>query len=190
MKISLEVISMRKDILIIGFVVLLIAVLFSGTKIQSVEDYYQTHIDDINEDSETVFITIEARTVLKHWDELDAELKDEKYIPRDGMILEKSEYVLRKNDTAFDVLKRATRHNQIHLDFQGASENSFNSAYIKGINHLYEFSCGNLSGWMYEVNGEFPDYGISRYNIEDGDELALRYTCDLGRDLENGININ
>ncbi len=174
---------MRKDILIIGCVVLLIAVIFSGTKIQSVEDYYQTHIDDITEDSETVFITIEATTLLDNWDQLDPELRDEKYVPKGGVILEESEYVLRKDDTAFDVLKRATRHNQIHLDFQGASENSFKSAYIKGINHIYEFSCGNLSGWMYEVNGEFPDSGVSRYELVDGDEVALRYTCDLGRDL-------
>lgn len=181
---------MRKDILIIGFVVLLIAVIFSGTKIQSVEDYYQTHIDDITEDSETIFITIEAKTVLNNWDQLDPELRNEKYVPEDGMILEKTEYVLRKNDTAFDVLKRATRHNQIHLDFQGASDNSFKSAYIKGINQLYEFSCGELSGWMYEVNGEFPDYGVSRYKLEDRDEIALRYTCDLGRDLDSEININ
>lgn len=179
---------MRKDILILGFIVLLIAVLFSGTKIQSVEDYYQTHIDDITEDSETIFLTIEATTLLDNWDELDQELQKEKYVPKNGMILEKTEYVLRESDSVFDVLKRATRHNQIHLDFQGASENAFKSAYIKGINHLYEFSCGNLSGWMYEVNGEFPDHGVSRYELDDGDEIALRYTCDLGRDLDHDIN--
>lgn len=179
---------MRKDILILGFIVLLIAVLFSGTKIQSVEDYYQTHIDDITEDSETIFLTIEATTLLDNWDELDQELQKEKYVPKDGMILKKTEYVLRESDSVFDVLKRATRHNQIHLVFQGASENAFKSAYIKGINHLYEFSCGNLSGWMYEVNGEFPDHGVSRYELDDGDEIALRYTCDLGRDLDHDIN--
>lgn len=174
---------MRKDILIIGFVILIIAVLFSGTKIQSVEDYYQTHVDDITEDSETIFITIEAKTILNNLDQLDPELKDEKYVPKDGIILAKSEYVLRKNDTVFDALKRATRHEKIHLDFQGASENSFKSAYIKGINHIYEYSCGSLSGWMYEVNNKFPDQGLSRYKLKDGDEITLRYTCDLGRDL-------
>lgn len=181
---------MRKDILILGFVGLLIAVIFSGTKIQSVEEYYQTHIDDITEDSETIFIKIEATTILDNWDQLDPELRDEKYIPKDGIIMEKSEYVLRKGDTVFDVLKRATRYKKIHLDFQGASENSFKSAYIKGINHIYEFSCGELSGWMYEVNGEFPDFGVSRYELVDGDEVSLRYTCDLGRDLGQEINVN
>ncbi len=166
---------MRKDILILGFVGLLIAVIFSGTKIQSVEEYYQTHIDDITEDSETIFIKIEATTILDNWDQLDPELRDEKYVPKDGIIMEKSEYVLRKGDTVFDVLKRATRYKKIHLDFQGASENSFKSAYIK---------------WMYEVNGEFPDFGVSRYELVDGDEVSLRYTCDLGRDLGQEINVN
>ena len=174
---------MRRDILVIGFIALLIAFLISGTKIQSVEDYYQTHIDDITEESETVFITIEAATVLNHWEKLSPELRSEKYVPKDGIILEKSEYVLRKGDTVFDVLKRATRHNQIHMEFQGANESNFKSAYIQGINHLYEFSCGHLSGWMYQVNNEFPDYGVSRYKLKDKDDILMRYTCDLGRDL-------
>lgn len=176
---------MRKDLLILGFIALLLAVLISGTKIQSVEEYYLTHIDDIQADSETVFISIEAKAALKSYDLLKEELRDEKYVPKDGVILEKTEYVLRPNDTVFDILKRATRHEQIHMEFQGASENAFKSAYIQGINHLYEFSCGHLSGWMYAVNESFPDYGVSQYVLEDGDEIKFMYTCDLGRDLDS-----
>ena len=69
---------MRKDILIVAFIVLLIAVLFSGTKIQSVEEYYVTHIDDITEDSDTIFISIDASTILENWDQLDPQLQAEK----------------------------------------------------------------------------------------------------------------
>ena len=36
----------------------------------------------------------------------------------------------------------------------------YNSVYIEGINNLYEFDCGELSGWMYKVNGWFPNYGL------------------------------
>lgn len=174
---------MRKDILSIALIVLLIAVVSSGTKIQSVDDYYLTHIDDITAESETVFIEIDAHTILNHWDQLDPALRSEKYVPEDGIILAKTEYVLRPNDTVFDVLKRAVRHNQIHMEYQGASENMFESVYIQGINHLYEFSCGPLSGWTYAVNDIVPDYGVSKYEVEDGDEIELNYTCDLGRDL-------
>ncbi len=30
------------------------------------------------------------------------------------------------------------------------------SVYVEGINNIYEFSCGEQSGWMYEVNGVYP----------------------------------
>ena len=47
----------------------------------------------------------------------------------------------------------------------------YNSAYIEGINNLYEFDCGELSGWMYKVNGWFPNYGCSRYQLKEGDTI-------------------
>lgn len=178
-------IKLRKDILVVAFIVLLVAVLASGTKIQSVEEYYLTHIDDITEDSETVFIRIEASTLLDNWEKLDPALQSTKYVPEDGVILERSEYVLRPNDTVFDILQRTVRHNKIHMEFQGANENAYKSVYIQGINHLYEFSAGPLSGWMYKVNGEFPNHGVNTYELEDGDEIEFSYTCDLGRDLDH-----
>jgi hypothetical protein len=59
----------------------------------------------------------------------------------------------------------------------------YNSNYIEGINNLYEFDAGELSGWMYKVNGWFPNYGSSRYVLKDGDVIEWVYTCDLGRDV-------
>lgn len=181
---------MRKDLLLLAVIVLLATILFKGTKIQSVEEYYLTHIDDITEDSETVTISIRADAILYNWEKLSPELRSEKYVPKDGIILKETEYVLRPNDTVFDVLLRAVRHNRIHMEYQGADENRFGSVYIQGINHLYEFSCGPLSGWMYEVNGEFPNYGVSKYVLEDGDVITFHYTCDLGRDIGHDFSEN
>ena len=48
---------------------------------------------------------------------------------------------------------------------------------------MYEFDCGALSGWMYRVNGWYPNYGCSRYQLKDGDVVEWRYTCDLGNDV-------
>lgn len=172
---------MKKDLLALGFVVFIIAVLFSGTKIQSVEDYYITHIDEITETSETAFLTIRSDAVLNNLDKIPKELLP--YIEQDGVILERSEYVLRPGDTAFDLLNRATRHHQIQMEYQGADMNIYNSIYVQGIQYLYEFSCGPLSGWMYSVNGEFPNYGVSQYELKNGDDVAFLYTCDLGRDI-------
>ena len=55
--------------------------------------------------------------------------------------------------------------------------------YVAGISHLYEFDFGNLSGWMYRVNGFFPDVACGEYQLSDGDRIEWLYTCDLGRDL-------
>lgn len=174
---------MKKDLLALAFIILLISILVSGTKIQSVDEYYLTHIDDIIEDSETVTISIHCDTILDNWDNLSPQLRSEKYVPKDGIVLEETEYVLRQGDTVFDILDRAVRHNRIHMEFQGSDKNSYNSVYIQGINFIYEFSCGPLSGWMYSVNGKFPDYGVNKYVLKDGDIIEFDYTCDLGRDL-------
>lgn len=174
---------MKKDLLAICVVIFLLVVLFSGTKIQSVEDYYLVHIDDITEDSETVFLSIKCNTILDNWDNLDDSLKFEKYVPSDGVILIQTEYVLRPGDTVFDILDRAIRHNRIQMEYTYST--NFGSIYIQGLNHLYEFSCGPLSGWMYLVNSEFPNYGSSKYLLEDGDVIEWVYTCDLGRDVGN-----
>ena len=154
---------------------------FSGTKIQTVDEYYLTHIDNITEDSETIYLTIRCDTILDNWGALDPSLKHEKYVPEDGVILARTEYVLRKGDTVYAVLDRAIRHNQIQMEC--IYSQNYGSVYVQGINHLYEFSCGELSGWMYMVNGEFPNYGCSKYELKDGDEIIWCYTCDLGRDV-------
>ena len=176
---------MRKDLLVLGFVAFIIALLISGTKIQSVEEYYVTHIDEITETSETVFLTIRSDVVLSQLDRLPDEILP--YIEEDGIILERSQYVLRPNDTAFSILNRATRHHRIQMEYQGADMNIYNSVYVQGIQYLYEFSCGPLSGWMYKVNGIYPNYGCSQYVLEDGDVIEWDYTTDLGRDLGQSV---
>ena len=45
--------------------------------------------------------------------------------------------------------------------------------------HIYEFSCGALSGWRYKVNGEYPDIGASKYVLSDGDTVEWVYVCDM-----------
>ena len=174
---------MKKDLLALLFVVLVIAVVINGTHIQSVDEYYLNHIDDITPESETVTISIRCDTILDNWDDLSPELQSDEFIPPDGVILDQTEYVLREGDTVFDILDRAVRYNRIQMEYQGADKNSFGSVYIQGIHYLYEFSCGPLSGWMYRVNGEFPNYGCSKYELENGDIIEWLYTCDLGRDV-------
>lgn len=175
--------SRKKDILAALIIILLLAFVISGTKIQSVDEYYLTHIDDITPQSATVTLSIECKTVLENLSVLDPALKAGNFVPEDGVILPCTRYVLRPGDTVYDILSRAVRYNKIQMEYQGADKNSFSSVYIKGINYLYEFSCGPLSGWMYRVDGEFPNYGCSKYELKDGQVIEWVYTCDLGRDV-------
>ena len=176
---------MKKNILMIGVIVLLVVILATGTKIQSVDEYYLTHMEDITEDSETVTISINCANVLDHWDKLDKQLRDKKYVPEDGVVLKETTYVLRPGDTVFDILNRACRYNKIQMEYQGAENNVYGSAYIQGINYLYEYSCGPLSGWMFRVNGDYPGKGCSTYRLKNHDKVEWFYTCDLGRDVGN-----
>ena len=177
--------AVKKDLLIVFALVLALAVFLGGSEFQSVEEYYLVHIDDIEEDSETVFISIDCADVLKHWDDLDPALKADGCIPENGVLLPRTEYVLRPGDTAFDLLKRTTRHNHIQMEFQGADRNAFGSVYVQGIGYLYEFSCGPQSGWVFLVNGTFPDKGCSDYELADGDVVEWRYSCELDSTFVN-----
>ena len=105
----------------------------------------------------------------------------EDYIPEDGTILAKSTYKGTTDNTVFDALNTLCRNNDIQLEFSYTP--IYESYYIEGINYLYEFDGGNLSGWMYKVNGWFPNYGCSSYYLSDGDVIEWVYTCDLGKDV-------
>lgn len=52
-------------------------------------------------------------TILDNWDKLDKALRFEKYVPSDGLILPRTEYMLRDGDTVYEILDRAIRHGRI-----------------------------------------------------------------------------
>ena len=104
------------------------------------------------------------------------------FLPENGIILADLQVAFTPGDTAFDVLKRICEKADIQLEYSWTP--LYDSYYIEGINHLYEFDCGPESGWMYRVNGEFPNYGCSFYEVRDGDSILWCYTCEgLGTDV-------
>ncbi|MCH5202161.1 MAG: DUF4430 domain-containing protein [Oscillospiraceae bacterium] len=176
---------MKKDILAVAVLLIFAAVFIMVTDFQSVEEYYNAHPEDVKNAEKTVTISIECKSILK---DINIKKLDESvlpYIPNNGIILKKTRFVLWDNDTVFDVLQRASQYKKIPLEYQGSTQNTFGSAYVEGINHLYEFSCGELSGWSYSVNGEFPQQGCSSYILKNGDNVKWLYSCDLGRDIGN-----
>lgn len=130
-----------------------------------------------------VTISIRVDTLLNNEELLDSSLNSTQFVPANGTVLPTVKYELNDNESVFDILVRATREHKIHMEYQGANENNFGTVYIEGINHLYEFSAGPLSGWMFSVNGTYPNYGASKVILEDGDHIEWNYTVDLGRDL-------
>jgi hypothetical protein len=92
-----------------------------------------------------------------------------------------------EGESVYDVLQRECRNRGIQM------ESNYNpiyrSRYVKGIDNLYEFDRGELSGWMYEVNGWYPNYGSSVYYLSDGDSIGWHYTTDLGEDLGAGYAV-
>ena len=129
-------------------------------------------------------ISISCGTLLENADLLDGEKVE--LIPSDGWVLKSVEVVFHEGENVFQVLQRVCKQQKIHLEFMDVP--IYNSAYIEGIHNLYEFDAGDLSGWMYQVNGWFPNYGCSRYQLTDGDNIAWVYTCDLGNDVGGGYS--
>ena len=130
----------------------------------------------------TCTISISCATVLNHMDWLDADKAE--VVPEDGWILAPIAVTFYEGESVFNVLQRTCKQQGIPMEFVDTPV--YNSAYIEGIHNLYEFDCGELSGWMYQVNGWFPNYGCSRYQLQDGDTISWVYTCDLGYDVGGG----
>lgn len=83
--------------------------------------------------------------------------------------------------TVLDVLEKAL-----------AGRYSFNNAdgnYISAINGLAEFDNGRLSGWLYTVNGAYPEKGVAEQTVKNGDVIVFHYTDDYTKErASEGFN--
>lgn len=147
-----------------------------------VEDYEYSSNSGTSGSSSGKYCTIEIRcnTILNNIADLTS--GKESYVPSNGIILPTSKISFSEGETVFEVLKRACSAAGIQLEYSWTP--LYESYYIEGINHLYEFDCGEQSGWMYKVNGWFPNYGCSSYELSEGDVIVWTYTCKgLGDDV-------
>lgn len=133
----------------------------------------------------TCTFSIECSTILNNLDQLEPDKLE--MVPSSGTILATTTVTFYEGESVYDVLQRVCKENGIHMEASWTP--IYNSAYVEGIHNLYEFDCGNLSGWMYRVNGWYPNYGCSRYQLQDGDVVEWRYTCDLGNDIGGGYAV-
>ena len=133
----------------------------------------------ITDNKLTCTLSVRCDTILDNIEWLDSEKID--IVPKDGVIFAEKTVTFYEGESVFNLLVRELKQNKIHLEYERTP--IYNSTYIEGIANLYEFDCGELSGWMYKVNGRFPGYGSSLYQLKGGDKVEWVYTCDLGKDV-------
>ncbi len=142
------------------------------TNFSCADDYYNGK-DVIKENAiGKVTMTIRCDTIVGK--------AQSKHIPENGIILKETEFSIEAGDTAYDILIEAARKYNIQVENEGSAE----MAYISGINYLYEFDFGDLSGWVYHVNAVAPSVGCGEYTLSDGDNIEWHYTCNLGNDIK------
>ncbi len=163
----------KKNFIFIAAVCALLCVILQFTRIETGADYYRSRVEKKNAIG-SVTLTIRCDTIKE---------KDSKYIPKDGVILDVTSYEIEEGDTVYDILVEAVKENNIQMENRGSASGAHGMTYIAGINYLYEQQYGELSGWIYHVNGVSPSYGCGDYVLKDGDRIEWLYTCDLGRDL-------
>ena len=148
----------------------------AGCKIRTPEQYNAS--SEIV--GETISVTLEIRcdTALQYTGDLEEAVAE--ILPEDGVLLEKQSFDMEQQATVYDLLLRAAKESGLVVDVQGSGS----SAYIRGIGGLGEFACGDLSGWTFSVNGEFPGKGCGSVLLREEDEVAFLYSCDLGKDLK------
>lgn len=159
----------RKNLLTIGILTAILIAIVWLTDIRSPDSYYHGGDPEKENVIGTVTLTIRCDTVAGRAD----------HIPKNGIILEKTAFPIAEGDTVYTILTDAAKKYRISVENNGSAAH----AYIAGIAYLYEFDYGDLSGWMYEVNGEQPSVGAGEYRLKDGDVIEWRYTCNLGEDL-------
>lgn len=129
----------------------------------------------------SLYCSLEVRcdTILANLEQLDP--AKQSIIPTSGVIYSNSQVSFNEGESVLDVLLRELRSAGIPMEY--VSTPGAGGAYIEGIANIYELDCGSLSGWMYRVNGSFPNYSCSEYILSNGDRISLLYTCDLGADI-------
>lgn len=112
----------------------------------------------------------------QNYKRLKEELKSGEILPEKHCFADDETISFSENETVFDVLLCYCEEKNISLDYQKPSENIYKTAYIKGIGGLYEGDCTKKSGWVYTVNGDKPNVGMSDYVLEDGDNIVIYFT--------------
>lgn len=98
----------------------------------------------------------------------------------DGETICSGQAGINSGSTVFDATAYVLYKGKIAFDYTGAGK----MVYISGINGIYEFDYGAMSGWLYFVNNDTSqtNVGCGAYELSDGDSIRWVYTKDGGAD--------
>lgn len=93
--------------------------------------------------------------------------------PKDrGTIVAPTKVSFNDGDTIYDIILSTAKKHGIVIDSRGSGA----TAYIEGIDNIYEFDYGPKSGWVFEQNGVSLTKSIGVTKIKDGDRIECIYT--------------
>lgn len=161
-----------KNIFAVLLICAALVVFVLATNFQNAKDYYSNDQPKKENAVGVVKMSIRCDKIVG--------LSDRDYIPKDGVILKESEFEIEDGDTVYDILIEAAKNYSIQIENNGSDK----MAYIAGINYIYEMDFGELSGWLYFVNGESAMVGCAEYELSDGDTIEWHYSLNFGEDLK------
>ena len=136
---------------------------------------YQTLLD-AEEALEELQSTVSVKfTLLGCWDHGES---GDTHTLADGNLstwIKQKTYKVSSNATVRTVFEKALRE-------AGMSWENPTGNYVESIDGIGEFTNGNLSGWMYTLNGTHPNLGVNQQKVKNGDVIVFHYTDDYTRE--------
>lgn len=175
-----------KDLIVIVVIAIVLTVAFTCMNIQTPDEYYQSQDNVDSNTNNVVYLSVDCitlREIIDNNNDDDTsndkfiEENVDKFVSADGVILHKQAYTLQDGETAFSILQRVTKSNNIPISFKS---NIYGGVYVEGINHIFEKATTSTSGWVYLVNGKMAGVGCSEYKLKAGDYVEWRYTSEYG----------
>lgn len=145
-----------------GICALLIAALLL-TDFRSVSDYRQP-LDTAGEGQPYVELRVQCAALLA--------VADPDQLPEGGVeLFPETRLVYIEGESVDELLDRAAGSVGFFVDRQ--------AGYVQGIAGIYEKAYGEMSGWIFTVNGEMPPVSAADYVLSEGDRVEWRYSTDL-----------
>jgi hypothetical protein len=96
-----------------------------------------------------------------------------------GTILSSTKVEIKEGNTVLDVTLSILKQKGIPISVRGSGS----SAYVEGIDNLFEFDHGPLSGWTAKRNDTILDQSSDAIQVKNGDTIQWIYTSN---DKEDG----